>query len=59
MKLVFEVELQCYGENEDEEAEYLAEIATTLDKVVRLAQISVGVFTKSNIESGTTSSDRG
>lgn len=48
-KLIFEVEIQTYGESDEEEKQLLAQIRDAIESVVRLTEVSVGVFTKSEI----------
>lgn len=48
MKLIIEIEVQSYGD-EDEEAESLRAIRDAVLAVVALAELSVGTFVKSDI----------
>jgi len=50
MKLVFEVEIQAYGEDEEEQENILCQIRDTIRAVVSLADLSIGTFTTSRIE---------
>ena len=49
MKLVVEVEVQSYGD-EDEERQALVQIRDAIVAVVALAEIAVGTFVKSEVK---------
>jgi len=50
MKLIVEVEIQTYGEDDQAQGEMLVQIAKTITDVVSLCDLAVGTFVKTEVK---------